>query len=417
MKPHLRYPLLYLTTVLAMAGVLSAADPGAKYQPQLAPVFSAGETFTYKAVADYQGLLRITKSTKKPQKDATGKTKTVRTDNILHNDQSNFSAKLVADSALAKAVFKNGSLQEAEFLVKQCVLSDDKDNTVELLAPGTIIGARKQADGQVAFAINGKAPDADLATHLSILIPMGDEHATANDLLGAPGAIPVGTSWAVNEKAMLNSDLRQVFPGVDRVAGSVVLRSAEPDSAGAMRTTVTSTYRLGDVRPPFPDDEIASPSEVYFEIVATAPAAHGSGQYDLKSSVNIHHAGYTGDIAIGMSETDMEVRFMIDQEVHYVLGGGGKPAAALASAPPIPEVAPLPPGMSSAPVLRPAGPNFHALPKTTTPATDNPPAVSAPQPASPPTAPVQAGAPPLVIPDGSPFSGAQDLPGAPANAR
>ncbi len=416
MKLRLRSALPGLTALMASLGVLRAAD--AKYQPQLAPVFTAGETFTYQAVAEFHGLLRVTDSTKKAHKEADGTSKTVRTDKILRSDQTNFSAKFSAEAALARMVFKNGSLQEAEFRVRRCELVDDKDQTVELLPAGSIIGARKQTDGQVAFAVNGQAPDANLAARLSILIPMGDEHATASDLLGAPAPMPVGASWAVNEKAMLKSDLPRIFPGVDRLAGSVVLRSAQADRTGTMRTTVTSTYQLGDVRPPFPGDEIANPSDVRYEVVVSAPVTPGPGEYDLKSSVLIHHAGHTGDIQIGMSETDMEVGFTIDQELHYVLGSAGAPTAALASAPPVPELPPLAPGMSSAPVLRPNASSFRPIAKAVTEPAAAAPAQASPQAApSTPKPPIPVTVPPLVVPDGSPFSGAQDLPSVPPNSK
>jgi hypothetical protein len=424
MIPQLRSTLPSFMVLIVTVAALRAADApaGAKYQPQLGPLFTEGEAFTYRATVDYQGLERITLSTKTSHQDANGDIKTVRSDRMQKNDQPHFSAELIADAALARKVFNNGTLEEAEFLVRVCELIDDQGNTVKLLPAGTIIGARKQADGQVAFAVNGQAPDTDLAAHLSVLITMGDEDTTANDLLGAPKLMAVGDTWAVNEKAMLNSDLPRVFPGVDRLAGSVALRSAQTNDQGDVRTTVTGTYRLGDVRPPFPSDVIASPSNVRFEITVTAPVKPGPGQYDLMTSVLIHHAGHTGDIDVGMSETDMEVGFTIDQDAHYVLGGSVKPAEALASAPPVPEMPPLSPGMSSAPILRPKGPVF--APKREAVAESNPNPATAP--ASPPTVqptpappetPAPAAPPPLIVPNDSPFSGAQDLPNLPPGAK
>jgi hypothetical protein len=396
--------------LILTAGSLLAADNGAKYQPQLAPYFTAGETFTYRATAEFNGLARITDSAKKTPKDATGKTikdadgkvRMVRTDNVRRSEQTHFSAELSADTALARSVFKNGTLHEAEYLIRHCELIDDKGNSVELLPAGTIVGARKQADGQVAFAINGKVPSPELAARLSVLIIMGDEQSTANELLGAPEPVPVGATWPVNEKAMLKSDLSRMFPGVDRLAGSVVLRAAQADQNGTVHTTTTSTYRLGDVHPPFPDDVIANPSNVRFEIAVTAPVTPGPGEYNLKTSALIRHAGHTGDIQVGMSETDMEVGFTIDQEAHYVIGGAATPNAALAAAPPVKEMPPLAPGMSSAPVFRPPGAVFRpgqAVANQPVPTAE---AVPTNAKSAPPT---------QAVPADSPFSKAQDLPG------
>jgi hypothetical protein len=414
MKLRFRSTLLLLTTLLATMASLHSVDTdaGTKYKPQLAPIFTAGETFTYHATVEYHDLMRITDSTKKAHTDANGDSKTVRTDKEREKAQTQYSAELSADAALARAVFKNGSLEEAEFHIRHCELIDEKGNTVQLLPAGAIVGARKQADGQVAFAVNGRTPDHELAEHLSVLITLGDEHATANDFLGAPGPVPVGATWAVNEKAMLNSDLPRIFPGVDRLAGSVALRSAKPDGSGAVQTTVTGTYRLGDVRPPFPSDVEPNPSDVRFEVLVTAPVAPGPGKYDVQTSVLIHHTGHTGDIQFGLSETDIEVGFTIDQEAEYLIGGVVASASGLASAPAVPELPPLPPGMSSAPILRPDGPTFRPHPQAA-PAAANVP--TAPRPSAPPAQPI---APPaLLVPNDSPFSNAQDLPSTPANAK
>jgi len=401
-----------ITLCMAMTTRPAAGDTtGAKYQPQLDPVFTAGETFTYRATVEYRDLLRVTDSTKKKQKDANGDTRLVPENKVRDSTQSHYWAELIADAALARTIFKNGSLQDAEFLVRHCELIDDKGNTMQLLRAGTIIGARKQADGQVAFAIDGKAPNAELAARLSVLITLGDEHTRASDLIGAPGPVAVGTTWAVNEKAMLKSDLPRIFPGVDRVAGSMTLRSAQPNGTGAGQTTVTGTYRLGDVHPPFPADVEANSSDVRFEIVVTAPITPGPGKYDVQSSVLIHHTGHTGNIQIGLTETDIEAGFTIDQEAQYVVGGTVASAAGLATAPLVPELPPLAPGMSSAPVLRPKGSLFHPLQQGVEADT------TAPTPANSSPTIRQAAPPPLQVPADSPFSKAQDLPTAPANSK
>jgi hypothetical protein len=392
-----------------MVNVSLAADnaSGPTYLPQLAPKFGAGETFSYHATAEFDGLLRITDATKSDPKHTGVLT---RSDKVLRSEQTHFSAELISDSALAKSVFKNGSLHEAVFLVKHCVITNLQGKTTPLVPDGSIIGARKQADGQVAFAVNGKLPDPELAARLSVLILMGDEAMTANDLLGPPKPEPVGASWAVNEKAMLKSDLPRIFPGLDRLAGNVVLSSAKPNSQGVVQTTVTSTYRLGDVKPPFPPDVIVNPSNVRFQLEVTAPITGGAGQYDVQTSVLIQHTGHTGDIQVGMSETDMKVGYNVEQQQHYVIGGAIALNPALAATAPIPDLPPVAPGMSSAPVFRPEGPVISNHRVTTESVPD--PASVKPKPSTAPERPQSA--PPLMIPPNSPFSNAQDLPSQPA---
>jgi len=407
--PPLRPRLLLACAALTAAGLLAAADAppaGAKYRPQIAPHFSAGQIFSYSATAVFNSAMRIGGKTRNPH------TNEVKVE-IPYDNQENFYVELVADNALARQVFKNGSLSEAEFLVTRCRLVDATGQPHELLPANTILGARKQKDGQIAFAVNGRTPDPALAMRLSVLIPMGDERNTNNDLLMPAAAKAAGESWPVNEKAVINSELANLFPGVDGVAGGVKFVKVLTEQPGSPRGIISAEYTLGDVRPPFPPGVDARASLVSFQVQAAVPLTPGPGQYDLKLNAQVIHGGQTGDVNSGMSETDVDFGVNLEQTVHYTLGDSRAAPPALARAPVEPDAPPLAPNMSSAPFLRPPPKEKSSTVK----AEAQPGAAPAPA-AAAPTAPAAPPAPlaPLHTPaPGSlnPFTGAQALPSAP----
>jgi hypothetical protein len=397
---------LLACVAFAAAGILAAADSapaGEKYRPQLSPQFTAGQVFSYSANATYTSLMRVDKANRKVQKAGPD----LRNDDV-ENSQDNFVVRLTADTALAREVFKNGSLREAEFLVTRCVLVDEAGHVQELMPANSIIGARKQQDGQVAYAINGQAPSLQLAARLSVLIPMGDERNTNNDLLGPPHPVAVGEEWPINEKAMLNSDLIELFPGVRSVAGGVTFHKVLPDQSGQPRGIISSEYTLGDVKPPFLAYIHARPSRVTFDLTATTPLKPGPGQYDFKLSVLVDHQGQSGDISSGMTETDVTFSVHLDQALHYSIEADRAASAGLTHAPAEPDAPPLPPDLSAAQFLRPQPlPTAQATNAAPTPVAATP----APLPALPAPAPTAA-PPPLSAPDFntiSPFAGAQSL--------
>ncbi|HTB63531.1 MAG TPA: hypothetical protein VK737_08070 [Opitutales bacterium] len=414
----------------ALAGAwLRAADAapsGQKYQPQIAPQFTAGQIFSYKAEVTYDSLFRTTKYNRRPQ--TTGPDLRTETSEIAHDD---FSAELTVETALARDVFKNGSLREAEFLVTRCELSDGNGNLRELIPAGAIIGARKQADGQVAYAINGYAPDALLAARLSVLIPMGDSHSTANELLGPPAQVPVRAVWQLNAKAMLNSDLLSLFPGVSAVSGGVVFVKIGTEP-GPPRGTINAEYNLMGAKSPFPAGIVAAPSLVSFNVQATAPLTPGPGKYDFVQKVSVRHQGQTGNADAGYSETDVDFAVLVNQNIHYTIDSGRPTPVALVHAPAEPDAPPLPPNISSAPILRPLpipkkitvqnGGNPAAPGSTTSPAPAKAsmpaPLPPLPTPAPAPAAPTEP-PPPLYTPDLkslNPLNNSQGLPEQPAPA-
>jgi hypothetical protein len=414
----LRSGPFFACAALLAAGIsaAAAAPAGEKYLPQFSPQFTAGQVFSYSANATYESLMSVDQASRQVQQSGPD----LRKDDV-EDSHDDFIVRLTADTALAREVFKNGSLREAEFLVTRCELVDSNGRPDELVPANSIIGARKQADGQIAFAINGEAPSPQLAARLSVLINMGDEHNTSSDLLGPPGPVAAGDEWPVNESAMLNSDLASLFPGVRSVAGGVSFLKVLPDSSGTPRGIVSSEYALGDVKPPFPPDIHPRPSLVHFKVLATAPLLPGPGQYDLKLGVEVNHQGQTGNVLTGMTETDVIFGIQVDQSIHYSIATNpGDAASALVNAPAEPDAPPLPPGLSAAPIYRP----HLAHAQKVTEQTDN----SAPAPATAstaastitPTAPMPAPEtplPPLTNPDFkslSPFSGAQPLPPLPA---
>ncbi len=419
--PILRPGLILACVACAAAGSQSvAADPpaGAKFRPQVAPHFTAGEVFGYSATAEYASAMRVIIETRKPQTNGPDE----HSGGVALDDRDQFSIQFVAESALAREVFKNGSLREAEFLVSRLRVVDASGQPHDLVKPGTIIGARKQqTDGQIAFAVNGLAPDADLAMRLSVIIPMGDERNTNDDLLTPPAAKAAGEKWPVNEKAMLASDLAHLFPGVDRIAGGVTLLKVLADDPSGPRGIVYGEYTLGDVHPPFPEGVDAQPSQVSFKVLATVPQTPGHGQYDLQLTAAVVHMGQTGNIRSGLSQTNVGFSINVEQTVTYKTGLSGQAPAVLAHAPAEPDAPPLAEGLSSAPFLR----QERDKEKTISTAVGNPPDAvvpNGPNPSAPippvkpiPAAPTPAPPPIIFHSASSPFLNAQGIPAAPAD--
>ena len=350
--PSLRLGLFLACLACATVGPLTAADSppsGAKYRPQLAPHFAEGDVFTYNATAEFGSAMRVETQTRKPKAEGPDE----RSGGVALDDRDDFQIEFVADKALARQVFNNGSLREAEFLVVRCREMDASGQAHELVPPGTVIGARKQKDGQIAFAVNGRAPDPTLAMRLSIIIPMGDERNTFNELLTPPAPKAAGEQWPVNEKAMLASDLAELFTGVDQVAGGVTFQKVLAENAGGPRGLVYSEYNLGDVHPPFPEGVDAFPSQVSFKVLAKVPLTPGPGQYDLQLNAVVRHQGQTGNSRTGLSQTSVRFSINVQQNLHYAIGTGGPAPASLTHAPAEPDAPPLAPGLSSAPFLRP----------------------------------------------------------------
>jgi hypothetical protein len=254
---------------------------------------------------------------------------------------------------------------------------------------------------------------------------MGESHSTANELLGPPSQVPVGALWQLNAKAMLNSDLLNLFPGVQSVSGGVAFVKLTTDEPGPPRGVVHSEYNLQGAKSPFPSVIVAAPSLVSFDVVTKAPLNPGPGLYDLHQEVRVHHTGQTGNADSGMSETSVEFAVMVKQDIRYTIDTGRATPTALAQAPAEPDAPPLPPNMSSAPILRP----LPITPKKITTQDGTPPAlppapVPASLPAGPPTLAPQPAAPaptqpppPLYTPDLkslNPLNNAHGLPEQPA---
>jgi len=304
---------------------------------------------------------------------------------------------------------------------------DAKTGLLQTLIPqGAILGARKQKDGQIAFAINGVAPDPQLATQLSLLIVLGNEQVTKDDLLGPPTPVAVAAAWQVNLTAVLQSELPQCFPGLSGVSGSVSLVAVRTDQPGSPRAVVRADYSLDGIKPPFGPELKPERSTVHFSVVATTPVAGGSGEYDEQLNSMVRHAAHTGSATVGFAGSNAEFSIDVDQNIHFQMGSSLPANAALEHAPAEPLAPPVPPGLSAANIYQPPM-TWAKKPK---PAEQKPPAATAvsanPASTAPVAKPVSQPAPadsttPIRLnEDSSPFSNAHDLPsqpGPPANSK
>ncbi len=428
-------PLLGLLATLAAAyAPFAQAADGDKHRPPLTPHFTAGQTFSYSSDADYDSLIRTVSHVNQVNDDGT----TTRADRNLINLPTRFSVNFSADLALARQVFRNGSLREAVYRVSRCEVIEEKaglpplvpansiltarkgadgkivialdgtpvvgdyagqvlqvealppllqsggtfvarklpngqmvyaldgkpigpdaeaqlegEDAVETLVPrGGVITARKQKDGQIAFAVNGAVPDSELAAQLSLLIVLGNEQSTKDDMLGPPQPVTAGDSWDVNLKAMINSDLPQSFPGMSSVLGNVQFVELRNDAAGR-RAVIGATYSLVGVTPPFKREFKPEPSTVSFNLVTTTPVDGGPGTYDMQLKSLVRHAAHTGNATTGLSASEAEFDIRIRQSIHFVLGSTGAAPVELANAPVAPDAPSIPPGLSAANILRP----------------------------------------------------------------
>lgn len=494
--PPRYFPGLLACLALATTLVASAADT-ARYRPPLGPHFTAGQVFSYSADADYSGLFRSIKDQNRINDDGSNS----RAEKALFDMSARFSINFVADSVLARQVFKNGSLREAVFQVSSCRIMQEKaslpplvpvggvltlqrqkdghfdcalngktvtselaeqlqkvnlppnlvppgsmltvrkqpsgqvifsldgrllpsdasaqlqekDAVQTLLPAGAILVARKQKDGQVAFAVNGQPADLTLAEKLSVVIELGNEDATNDDLFSPAQPVAVGDNWDINLKAVLNSDLPQCFPGLSSVVGSVSLVDVRTDKNGRQRGVVASTYSLIGVQPPFKREFKSKPSTVSFKVVATTPIAGGPGLYDLQLKSLVRHAASTGDANVGFAESNVEFSITIEQNIHYNTETQRPAVAVLSNAPAAPDAPSLPPGLSAANIYRPpiewikkeGAPKPADTVLTTGAPAPTSPAASSPAASKP--APTAAPAP-FIMPDSnvSPFGHAQD---------
>jgi hypothetical protein len=289
----------------------------------------------------------------------------------------------------------------------------EKDAVQTLLPAGAILTARKQKDGQVAFAVNGVAASLELAEKLSVVIELGNEDATNDDLFAPPRPVGVGDAWDINLKAVLNSDLMQCFPGLSGVVGSVSLADVRTDKNGRQRSVLAATYSLVGVQPPFKHDFKPEPSTVSFKVVATTPVAGGPGLYDLQLKSLVRHAAHTGDANVGFAASTAEFSISIEQNIHINTETQRPVVAALTNAPAAPDAPSLPSGLSAANIYRPP---IEWIKKNGQPGTPKPGETALATPASAPVAapgpaPATKPAPtPFIMPENgnSPFGNAQD---------
>jgi hypothetical protein len=338
-------------------GSTQAATSGPPlYRPQLTPRFKAGEVFEYHATSSLDNNMRVIVLKQEqvapvaaagvvPSANSSGNGSSSPTSQVTEHvaDQNHdtYAVNLVA-GALARAVYPNGTLREVAYLVRECQIIH-ADGKIETLAQAdAVLGARRQKDGRVAFAIDGHAPDPAVANNLGLVVQLGSPQGTDDELLGPPGAMPVGAAWSVNEGVLLKSAFAQAYPGTERAVGEFHLNAVQPDQTGHEVVVVSGGFSLEGMRPPFPPQVEALPSVVSFQMLVSSPLKPGEGIDDVDLKTLIHHQGRSGSLSdsISQSETRFDINISLEQHARYTFDATKKAVPALLNAPPVPELPP-----------------------------------------------------------------------------
>jgi hypothetical protein len=325
-----------------------AAASSGQYTPQLTPRFTAGESFAYHATASLDNDMRVivlqqqdAAAGNATDGKAAGNSTPQVTENVVKQTHESYAVELVADG-LAKTVYPNGTLREVAYLVHECEIIHP-DGKSEVLAPaGSVLGARRQDDGRLAFAINGQPPAAQTAQNLGFVAQLGEPGATDDELLGPGNRVAVGATWPVNEPVLLKSAFAQAYPGAEKAVGKFQLETVRPDSTGHLATTVSGGFSLEGMRPPFPPQVEALPSVVNYQMTISAPVDAVAGIYDADLKTLTHHQGRSGSMqySINHSEGHFDINIALEQHARYTFDPNLKPSPALLNAPPIPELPP-----------------------------------------------------------------------------
>jgi hypothetical protein len=340
-----------------LAGCKPAAQGSGKaggglYQPQLTPHFQAGEAFKYEATASLDSNMRVI--VLNPDAGAGAATANVSggapttattaqpTANVAKEEHESYAVQLEADG-LARSVYPNGTLREVIYLVHLCQIIH-QDGKSETLAPaGSVLGARRQEDGRLAFAIDGQAPTPAVAANLGFVAQLGDPNETDDALLGPAGPVAVGESWSVSPEKLLKSGFAQAYPGTEQAVGKFYLESVQPDETGHFSMVVSGGFALEGMRPPFPPQVEALPSVVNYQMTITSPVDAGAGVYQADLKTLTHHQGRAVPGADGSGlpgETRFDINISLEQHARYTFDPAMQPAAALVDAPPVPSLPP-----------------------------------------------------------------------------
>jgi len=342
-----------ITAAACASTLLGGCKPGGQgsgnagsglYQPQLTPHFQAGEAFKYEATASLDSTMQVIVS----NPDAGAGTAAANVSggaaaaNVAKQEHESYAVQLVADG-LARSVYPNGTLREVIYLVHLCQIIHE-DGKSETLAPaGAVLGARRQEDGRLAFAIDGLAPTPAVAANLGFVAQLGDPNETDDALLGPAGPVAVGEAWSVSPEKLLQSGFAQAYPGTEQAVGKFRLESVQPDATGHLGMVVSGGFALEGMRPPFPPQVEALPSVVNYQMTIASPLDPGAGIYQADLKTLTHHQGraVAGTDGNGLpGETRFDINISLEQHARYTFDPAMQPAAALVDAPPVPSLPP-----------------------------------------------------------------------------
>lgn len=381
--------LVAASALLALAGCGRTAAPGAgnsasgtasanppansKYTPRLTARFEAGEIFDYHATASLDSTMRVlvyqVQAASAAPADGNGTAPGATdqpqvTERVVDQNHESYLMDFSANGT-AKAVYPNGTLREVAYLVRRCEALYEDGHREILAPPGTVLGVRKQDDGRLAFALDGKLADSATANKLSLVVQMGNPQETDDNLLGPPAPVAPGDSWPVNEQALLQSGYAAAYPGTVRAVGKFQLENVLPDDQGHLLSIVSGTFALQGMHPPFPPQVEPLPSVVNFQMSVTAPLVPGPGRNEVELKTLIHHEGRTGSLQdAAQTETHFDINIVVDQHANYHVTPGQTMPPALVDSPPVPELPPPAPNaeMNGAPLVKPPGAEQPAAP-------------------------------------------------------
>jgi len=149
---------------------------------------------------------------------------TVKADGKVVEEQSkNFSVDFESD-VKALEVDKNGKPSKVSLTVDKCIL---KEGGAEkpLLAKGAVVIASLK-DDETVFEIAGQPVDAETAEALDLVVVLGRNRASDDEVFGTKERKKVGDHWAMNAE-LAAEDLQDVMKGStvkkEDVAGTVTL--------------------------------------------------------------------------------------------------------------------------------------------------------------------------------------------------
>lgn len=142
---------------------------------------------------------------------------------VVEEQNKNFSVDFESD-VKALEVDKNGQPSKVSLAVDKCILKQGGEEK-PLLAKGAVVTASVK-DDEAVFEIAGRPADAETAEALDLVVMLGMNGASDDEIFGAKERKKVGDRWAINSE-LAAKELQDVMEGStvkkEDVAGTVTL--------------------------------------------------------------------------------------------------------------------------------------------------------------------------------------------------